>query len=332
MSHSIQPVRGAHGSTRKVKGSAIMRKSPPPSISAMPNPPPGVKTGNTVLCAVSLASSVVVIEQPLRITAAASFAITVFPRRMPCWSGNDRRTTSSPCSSIHLSARAAASNCSSFHKPWRSTKLRAVLSCDDDTRPPNADRRKVSAFIRAVREAMRPNSVHACGLRLQARDEIARSLHGQALMIKAQPVKPAQLATRSGVARSAVIALRHDDAVAGMGGCDRGIDRKNAAMARSDLAHDADEKILVLAVDRSDQRASSARDQAGRILFIAIGQDGRGRAEHFDLVHHLRAARLLELEQGRRDERRFILVDAVECRSIGAPADDRSLGRQAPNA
>src|SRR5262249_56434497 len=105
-----------------------------------------------------------------------------------------------------------------------------------------------------------------CGLRLQARDEIARSLHGQALMIEAQTVKPAQLPTCSGAARSAVIALRHDDAVASMGGCDRGIDGKNAAMARGDLAHDADEKILVLAVDRSDQRASSARDQAGRIL------------------------------------------------------------------
>src|SRR5262245_7149900 len=85
-------------------------------------------------------------------------------------------------------------------------------------------------------------------------------------MIEAQAVKPAQLPTCSGAARSAVIALRHDDAVASMGGCDRGIDGKNAAMARGDLAHDADEKILVLAVDRSDQRASSARDQAGRIL------------------------------------------------------------------
>jgi len=42
-----------------------------------------------------------------------------------------------PLFSIHLSARAAASNCSSLHKPWRSTKLRAVLSCDDDTGPPN---------------------------------------------------------------------------------------------------------------------------------------------------------------------------------------------------
>ena len=61
-----------------------MRKSPPPSISAMPKPPPAVKTGNTVLCEVSLASSVVVSEQPLRITAAASFAITLLPRRTPC--------------------------------------------------------------------------------------------------------------------------------------------------------------------------------------------------------------------------------------------------------
>ncbi len=32
--------RGAHGSTRKVVGSAIIRKSAPPSISGMPKPPP----------------------------------------------------------------------------------------------------------------------------------------------------------------------------------------------------------------------------------------------------------------------------------------------------
>ena len=58
MSHSTQPVCGAHGSTRKLVGSAIIRKSPPPSISGMPKPPPAVKTGNTVRCEVSLASSV----------------------------------------------------------------------------------------------------------------------------------------------------------------------------------------------------------------------------------------------------------------------------------
>ena len=62
MSHSTQPVFGAHGSTRKVVGSAIIRKSAPPSISGMPKPPPAVNTGNTVLCEVSLASSVVVMR------------------------------------------------------------------------------------------------------------------------------------------------------------------------------------------------------------------------------------------------------------------------------
>ncbi len=84
MSQSIQPVVGAHGNTRNVVGSAIMRKSPAPSISSMPKPPPAVNTGNTVLWEVSLASSVVEIEQPLRIMRPASLAITVFPRRMPC--------------------------------------------------------------------------------------------------------------------------------------------------------------------------------------------------------------------------------------------------------
>ena len=132
MSHSTQPVCGAHGSTRNVVGSATIRKSPPPSISGMPKPPPAVNTGNTVLCEVSLASSVVVIEQPLRITLAASPATMVLPRRMPCWSGNESRTTSRLFSSIRRSARVAASNCSSLHKPWRSTKVLAERSCDDD--------------------------------------------------------------------------------------------------------------------------------------------------------------------------------------------------------
>ena len=53
-------------------------------------------------------------------------ATICLPRRMPCWSGNDRRTTSRFFSSISRSARAAASNCSSLHRPWRSTKLLAA--------------------------------------------------------------------------------------------------------------------------------------------------------------------------------------------------------------
>src|SRR5215467_7763598 len=243
MSHSTQPVRGAQGRTRNVVGSAIMRKSPPPSISAMPKPPPAVKTGNAVLCAVSLARSVVVMEQPLRIAVAASVATTVLPRRMPCWSGNDRRTVSSPSSSMRLSASAAASNCSSFHRPWRSTKLRAFLSSEDDTEPPHADPAKVSAFAPALRGATR-SSMQARGACLQAGDEIARSLHRQALVIKAKPVEPAQLLPRSGAPRAAVIALRHDDAVAGVSRGDRGIDGKDATVARRDLAHHAEEKIF----------------------------------------------------------------------------------------
>src|SRR5438105_2165998 len=95
MSHNTQPVFGAQGSTWKVVGSAIIKKSAPPCICGMPKPPPAVNTGNTLRCEVSLARSVVVMVQPLRITRAASAAIICLPRRMPCWSGNDRRTTAS---------------------------------------------------------------------------------------------------------------------------------------------------------------------------------------------------------------------------------------------
>ena len=61
-----------------------MTKSAPPSISAMPKPPPAVNTGNTLLCAVSLAKSVVVMETPLRMALAASAASKVLPRKTPC--------------------------------------------------------------------------------------------------------------------------------------------------------------------------------------------------------------------------------------------------------
>ena len=61
-----------------------MTKSPPPCISAMPKPPPGVNTGNTVRCAVSLASSVVVMVTPERMALMASEASNVLPRSTPC--------------------------------------------------------------------------------------------------------------------------------------------------------------------------------------------------------------------------------------------------------
>src|SRR5215475_3382337 len=69
-----------------------------------------------------------------------------------------------PCSSIHLSAWAAASNCSSLHSPCRSTKLCAALSSDEDTGPPHY-KRDVSPFtspireggLRSINEGLRPS-------------------------------------------------------------------------------------------------------------------------------------------------------------------------------
>ena len=69
---------------RKVVGSATMTKSAPPCISGMSKPPPAVNTGNTLLCAVSLASSVVVMVTPSRMALAASDATSVLPRSTPC--------------------------------------------------------------------------------------------------------------------------------------------------------------------------------------------------------------------------------------------------------
>jgi hypothetical protein len=60
---------------------------------------------------------VVVIEQPLSSDASASLAISVLPLRMPCWSGNDSRMTSSFRSSTMRRSRLAAYFCSSDHRP-----------------------------------------------------------------------------------------------------------------------------------------------------------------------------------------------------------------------
>ena len=124
MSHRTQPVFGAQGSTRKVEGSAIIRKSAAPCISGMAKPPPGVNTGNTVRCEVSFASSVVVMETPFRISFAACDATTVLPRSTPCWSANEKRTSSSASRSAFSISRARRC-CSSLQRLWRSTKLGA---------------------------------------------------------------------------------------------------------------------------------------------------------------------------------------------------------------
>src|SRR6185369_2625211 len=126
MSHSIQPVLFAQGRMRKVDGSATIRKSPPPCISAIAKPPPGVNTGKTVRCAVSLASSVVVMVTPARIALDASDASNVLPRSTPCWSANEKRTTSSFSFLMIFSTSAAALACAPVHKPWRSTKLEGL--------------------------------------------------------------------------------------------------------------------------------------------------------------------------------------------------------------
>ena len=74
----------AQGRTRKVDSSGIIRMSAAPCSSGMPTPPPGVKAGKTVLCEVSLRSSVLVSVTPRSIAAFASETASVLPRSTPC--------------------------------------------------------------------------------------------------------------------------------------------------------------------------------------------------------------------------------------------------------
>ena len=122
MSHSIQPVCGAHGSTRKVVGSGSIITSAAPSSSFMPKPPPGCQTGNTVRCEVSFSSIVVVKPTPFFSAASTSPAVRVLPRSMPCWSAKASRTTDSSAAWMRRSASRVAALRSSVHRPARSTR------------------------------------------------------------------------------------------------------------------------------------------------------------------------------------------------------------------
>jgi len=117
MSHSIQPVCGAHGSTRKVDGSGNIMQSAAPSHSELPNAPPAPQTGNTVRWAVSLSSIVVVKPTPFFIAAPASPAASVLPRKRPCWSAKEKRTTVSSPAWMRRSTSRAAVLRSSSHRP-----------------------------------------------------------------------------------------------------------------------------------------------------------------------------------------------------------------------
>ena len=72
-------------------------------------------------------------------------------------------------------------------------------------------------------------------------------------MVEMQAVQAAELGAVAGAAGAAVMALRHDDAVAGMGVGDRRLDRQHAAVRGAERGNRARQEIAVLAVDRRDQ-------------------------------------------------------------------------------
>ena len=89
------------------------------------------------------------------------------------------------------------------------------------------------------------------------------------------------------------------------------------------------QKILVLAVDRSHQRAASPRDQRARLALVAIGHDRRGRAEHLDLVHG--AVRCRHPSPAARSARRTPICPR-RCRRARAPPPRRKRSMPPPRA
>src|SRR5690242_1195086 len=213
MSHSIQPVCGAHGSTRNVDGSGSIMQSAAPSHSCDPNAPPAPHTGNTVRCAVSLSSIVVVKPMPFFIAPAASPAVRVLPRSNPCWSANEKRTTVSSPAWMRRSTSRAAVLRSSSHRLAFSARCIAVV-------PTGATRRGGTfspRFAAGRREKVPP--LRAFGASVGMTGNTAHRLSNQR---RARLGGPARVAAAPGVELFPVVlpADRRPHAVDGRGPAD----------------------------------------------------------------------------------------------------------------
>ena len=146
-------------------------------------------------------------------------------------------------------------------------------------------------------------------------------------MIEPQAVQAAEFGTVAGAAGPAVMALRHDDAVAGMGVGNRGLDRQDAAMRCAEFDHGARQKVAILPEHRRHQRAAAARNQRESVRFVPVGNERRAGPEHLGVVHRLPRA-VLDLEQRRRHESGFVAVDAGKRRHLQAAGDEIGFGGQ----
>src|SRR5690606_37668420 len=117
-SHSIHPVRGAHGSTRKVVGSGTRTMSPAPRKPGTPTPVSEEKTAKTDWPEVSFSRSELGAVTPFfRAPVSAPRAIVLL-RTIPCWSTKAKRTNSMPSSSTTRRICPRAAYCASVHSPW----------------------------------------------------------------------------------------------------------------------------------------------------------------------------------------------------------------------
>src|SRR5580704_9605365 len=120
-SHSIQPVRSAHGSTRKVAGSGTTTTSGKPVNSSMPKPPPRANAGTNTWLPVSRLKIAPEKSSPSDMAAMAASGDSILPRGTPCWSTTASRTVRKRSSRMRAITSCARASRSGEASPCRPT-------------------------------------------------------------------------------------------------------------------------------------------------------------------------------------------------------------------
>src|SRR5262249_61781061 len=105
------------------------------------------------------------------------------------------------------------------------------------------------------------------GFALQSAQQVSRALHCKPLMIETQSKQSAKLCARAGPARTAVVALGHHNAMAGVSRSNGGINGEKAPLEGADFAHQPQQKNRIPAVDGGNPPATTPPPHAASFPF-----------------------------------------------------------------
>ena len=119
-------------------------------------------------------------------------------------------------------------------------------------------------------------------------DESGRALHRDALVIKPQAVEAAKLLAIASSAWSAVMTLRHHNAMPAVPFGNGWIDCQHTAIGCAKFHHRARKEVRIVAEHRHNLLSTAKCDERERLCFVPVRNDCRRGPEDLGLVRCLR--------------------------------------------